>query len=293
MTPAATQPAKRFALRDLAIAKREGRPIVMATGYDYSSANALDAAGVDIVLVGDSAAMTVLGLPATRDVTLEEMLMLTRAARRGLTGAMLVGDLPFGTYEESDEQAVATARMFADIGCDAVKMEGAGPTTSRVRAVVASGVPVMGHVGLRPQQLVAGQIAHVEARSADDAIRLLADARDLESAGCFALVFEAVPARVMSALAPHLRVPTIGIGAGPATDGQVLVTHDLLGLTVGHVPKFVKQYASLRDEIVDAAARYADDVRARRFPDAAHSYNMPSAEVDTLRARLSSSVPSA
>lgn len=218
--------------------------------------------------------------------------MLTRAVRRGLTGAMLVGDLPFGTYETSDEQAVATARRFAEIGCDAVKMEGAGPTASRVRAVVASGVPVMGHVGLRPQQLIAGQPAHVEARSADDAIRLFGDGRALEDAGCFAIVVEAVPAAVMSLLAPRIGVPTIGIGAGAATDGQVLVLHDLLGLTVGHVPRFVKQYADLRGRIVDAVTRYADDVRGRRFPDAEHSYNMPSAEVDRLRARLSSAVPS-
>lgn len=291
MTSSSAQTGARFRVADLAAAKRDGRPIVMATGYDYSTAIALDAAGVDIVLCGDSAAMTVLGLPATRDVTLDEMLMLTRAVRRRLTGAMLVGDLPFGTYEQSDDQAVATARRFAEIGCDAVKMEGA--VTSRVRAVVAAGIPVMGHVGLRPQQLVAGQPGHVEAKSADDAVRLFEDAHALETAGCFALVIEAVPAQVMAELAPRLRIPTIGIGAGPSTDGQVLVTHDLLGLTSGHIPKFVKQYADLRRTIIDAVAHYADDVRARRFPDVAHTYGMRSAEVDALRTRLSSFVPSA
>jgi 3-methyl-2-oxobutanoate hydroxymethyltransferase len=281
-----TERGARFGVGDLAAAKRAGRPIVMATGYDFASASALDAAGVDIVLVGDSAAMTVLGLPATRDVTLDEMLMLTRAVRRGLTGAMLVGDLPFGTYEESDERALATARRFTDIGCDAVKMEGAGATASRAHAVIAAGIPVMGHVGLRPQQLSAGQPGYVEARTADDAMTLLADANALEAAGCFALVFEAVPAAVMTELAPHLHVPTIGIGAGASTDGQVLVTHDLLGLTAGHVPKFVKRYAELRRDIVDAVTRYADDVRTRRFPDATHTYGVRAAEMDALRARL-------
>lgn len=184
MTSPNARTAPPFGINDLAAAKRDGRPIVMATGYDFASANALDAAGVDIVLVGDSAAMTVLGLPATRDVTLDEMLMLTRAVRRGLSGALLVGDLPFGTYEDSDAQAVATARRFADIGVDAVKMEGAGATASRARAVIAAGIPVMGHVGLRPQQLVAGQRAYVEGRTADDAMTLLKDANELEAAGC-------------------------------------------------------------------------------------------------------------
>lgn len=276
----------RFGLNDLARAKRAGRPIVMATAYDYVSARAIDEAGIDIALVGDSAATTVLGLPVTRQVSLDEMLMLARAVRRGLSGAMLIGDLPFNTYESSDEQAVATARCFAEIGCEAVKMEGAGATTSRVRAVVAAGIPVMGHVGLRPQQLTPGESAHVEGKSAADALRLLDEARALESAGVFAIVFEAVPALVMESLTPLLRVPTIGIGAGAATDGQVLVTHDLLGMTEGHVPKFVKAYAELRHTMIDAFARYADDVRSRRFPDLTHSYGIPAAEVEALRRQL-------
>jgi 3-methyl-2-oxobutanoate hydroxymethyltransferase len=276
----------RFKVGDLAEAKRAGRPIVMATGYDYVSARAIDAAGVDIVLVGDSAATTVLGLPVTREVTLDEMLMLTRAVRRGITNAMLVGDLPFGTYESSDEQAVATARVYADIGCDAVKMEGAGEIASRVRAVVDSGMPVMAHVGLRPQRLTAGEAARVEGRSADDAMRLLDDAHALEDAGCCSMVVEAVPASVMALLAPLIDVPTIGIGAGWSTDGQVLVTTDLLGLTDGHVPKFVKSYADLRVQMIGAFERFAEDVRARRFPDEAHSYGVPAREVEALQQRL-------
>ena len=276
----------RFTVADVAEAKQAHRPIVMATGYDFSSARALDAAGVDIVLVGDSAATTVLGMPFTRDVTLDEMLMLTRAVRRGLSGPMLIGDLPFGSYEDSDHHAVATAQRFADIGCDAVKMEGAGTTVSRARAVIAAGIPVMGHVGLRPQQMSPDTPAHVEARTADDAMALLEDAHALEAAGCFAIVFEAVPARVTELLVPLLRIPTIGIGAGPATDGQVLVTHDLLGLTDGHVPRFVKQYADLKREMADAFTRYADDVRARRFPESAHSYGAPASELEALQRRL-------
>jgi 3-methyl-2-oxobutanoate hydroxymethyltransferase len=276
----------RFTLADLAAAKRAGRPLVMATGYDFASARALSAAGVDMVLVGDSAATTVLGMPVTREVTVDEMLMLTRAVRRGLDGPLLIGDLPFGTYEASDAQAVATARRFAEIGCDMIKMEGAGPITARARAVAAAGIPVMGHVGLRPQQLRSGEPAHVEARSADAAVALLEDARALEAAGCCAIVFEAVPARATAVIAPHIGIPIIGIGAGPATDGQVLVSHDLLGLTEGHVPKFVKRYAELGREMRDAFARYAEDVRARRFPAEAHNYGIPAIELEALTQRL-------
>ena len=259
----------------------------MATGYDFASASALDAAGVDIVLVGDSAAMTVLGLPATRDVTLDEMLMLTRAVRRGLAGAMLVGDLPFGDLRGVRR---ASRRDCALVRGDRVRRGedgGRGPhgftRASRDRCRDSGD----GARGTTPQQLIGGQPAHVEARSADDAMTLLSDANALEAAGCFALVVEAVPAPVMAALTSRIQVPTIGIGAGPSTDGQVLVTHDLLGLTAGHIPKFVKRYAELRRDIIDAVARYADDVRARRFPDAAHAYGMRSAEVEALRARLS------
>ncbi len=275
-------------IADLRRKRDQREPIVMVTAYDFGSARAMDAAGVDMVLVGDSAATTALGLEATKQVTLDEMLMLTRAVRRGLTEPMLVGDLPFGTYENSNEQAVATAKRFAEIGCDAVKLEGAGLMVERVRAVIASGVPVMGHVGLGPQRLEPGEPGRVEARSAESAMRLLADARELEAAGCFSLIFEAVPAPVSERLVPLLGIPIIGIGAGAATDGQVLVTYDLLGLTDGHVPRFAKRYAELKTAMVEAAQAYAAEVRGRRFPDAAHSYGMAAEEVARLDDRLGS-----
>ena len=276
----------KFELPHVQRRKRDGQPIVMVTAYDYASARAMDAAGVDIVLVGDSAATTVLGLEATRLVTIEEMLMLTRAVRRGLTDALLVGDMPYGTYEDSDDQAVETARRFADIGCDAVKLEGAGEMVSRVSAVIAAGIPVMGHVGLAPQVLRPGEPGRVEARTADGAMRLLRDARALEAAGCFALIFEAVPAPVSERIVPLLVVPIIGIGAGLATDGQVLVTYDLLGMTDGHVPRFVKRYGELKSAMIEAAAAYVGEVRGRQFPDKAHSYGMDARELELLDQRL-------
>ncbi len=258
----------------------------MATAYDFPSACAIDEAGIDMALVGDSAAMTILGLPATRDVSLDEMLMLTRAVHRGLKRPLLVGDLPFGTYEKSDEQALTTARYFVDAGCDTVKMEGAGATISRVRALTAAGIPVVGHLGLTPQALRAGDVARVEAKSSDAALRLLEDAKALEAAGCVALIFEAVPAPVSEQLVPHLEIPVIGIGAGVSTDGQVLVTSDLLGLTRGRVPKFVRQYATLGDEMTSALEQFAEDVRSRRFPAPEHTYPMDAGEVAKLVERL-------
>jgi 3-methyl-2-oxobutanoate hydroxymethyltransferase len=278
----------RFTLDDLRDRKRRGIPLVMATAYDYVTAAAIDDAGIDLALVGDSAAMTILGLPATREVSLDEMLMLTRAVRRGLRRALLIGDLPFGTYETSDEQALTTARQFAAVGCDAVKMEGGGEVVSRVRALGAEGIRVVGHLGLTPQRLKPGETARVEAKSSDAALKLLADAKALEAAGCVAMIFEAVPAAVSDQLVPQIEVPVIGIGAGAALDGQVLVTADLLGLTRGHIPKFVKRYAQLGDAMVDALTRYAADVRDRRFPDAEHTYAMDAAERAALAARLRS-----
>jgi 3-methyl-2-oxobutanoate hydroxymethyltransferase len=279
-------PSNRFTLELLAGAKARRMPIVMATAYDFPSACALDEAGVDLALVGDSAAMTILGLPATREVTLDEMLMLTRAVRRGLKRPLLVGDLPFGTYEKSDEQAINTARLFVDAGCDTVKMEGAGNTVSRVRALTAARIPVVGHLGLTPQALRAGDVARVEAKSSDTALQLFEDAKELEASGCVAMIFEAVPAPVSEQIVPLLDIPVIGIGAGSSTDGQVLVTSDLLGLTRGRVPKFVRQYAQLGDAMTDALARFAEDVRARRFPGAEHTYPMSPSEVAKLVERL-------
>ncbi len=268
--------------------KRLGEPLVMVTAYDYPSARAAEAAGVDLVLVGDSAATTVLGYNATTPVVLEDMLVLARAARRGLSTPLLIGDLPFGSYEVSDEQAITTAmRMVKEAGCDAIKLEGGGAASaSRARAIVAAGIPVMGHVGLTPQTSTALGGWKAQGRTATAAARIASEALALQEAGCFALVFEAIPSAVTEELMPLLEIPVIGIGAGPATDGQVLVFHDLLGIRDGLGPRFVKRYANIQQEMNDGVAAYAEDVRARRYPGPEHTYKIDPAELAELRERL-------
>src|SRR5947209_12397585 len=251
----------------LAEKKRLAEPIVMVTAYDYPSAQVAQEAGVDLVLVGDSGAMTVLGYPSTVPVSTEEMLMLAAAVRRGLSTPFLVGDLPFGSYEASDEQAVATAQRFIkEAGCDAVKLERGGTSVQRARAIVDAGIPVMGHVGLTPQTATALGGYRAQGRTAERALEVARDAIALQAAGCFSIVFEAIPAAVSAELMELLEIPVIGIGAGPATDGQVLVFHDLLGIRDGLGPRFVKRYASLQDEMDAGVSAYAADVRSRRYP---------------------------
>src|SRR5215216_5890218 len=211
--------------------KRLGEPIVMVTAYDFPSARAAEEAGVDLVLVGDSGAMTVLGYQSTVPVTLDEMLMLSAAARRGLTTPMLIGDLPFGSYEGSDVEAIKTAQRFVkEAGCDAIKLERGGSSVARARAVVESGIPVMGHVGLTPQTATALGGYRSQGRTAERGLEVMRDALALQEAGCFAIVFEAIPSALAELIMPRMEIPVIGIGAGPATDGQVLVFHDLLGI---------------------------------------------------------------
>ena len=257
--------------------KRLGEPIVMVTAYDYPSARAAEAAGVDLVLVGDSAATTVLGYNATTPVELEDMLVLARAVRRGLRTPLMIGDLPFGSYEVSDEQAIATAlRMVKEAGCEVVKLEGGGEASvSRARAIVGAGIPVMGHVGWKAQ-----------GRTAAAAARIAAEALALQQAGCVALVFEAIPSAVAEELMPRIEVPVIGIGAGPATDGQVLVFHDLLGIRDGLGARFVKRYANLQEEMNSGVAAFAEDVRTGRYPGPEHTYSIDPAELAELHARL-------
>jgi len=269
--------------------KRLGDPIVMITAYDYPSARAAEAAGVDLVLVGDSAATTVLGHNATTPVELEEMLVLARAVRRGLRTPLLIGDLPFGSYEVSDEQAISTAmRMVKQAGCEVVKLEGGGEASvRRVRAIVGAGIPVMGHVGLTPQTSTALGGWKAQGRTAQAAMRIAEEALALQRAGCFALVFEAIPSAVTEELMPSIEVPVIGIGAGPATDGQVLVFHDLLGIREGLGPRFVKRYANLQREMDAGVAAFAEDVRARRYPGPEHTYSIDPGELAQLHLLLS------
>jgi 3-methyl-2-oxobutanoate hydroxymethyltransferase len=230
----------------------------------------------------------VLGYSATTPVRLEDMLVLAAAARRGLRTPLLIGDLPFGSYEISDEQAVATAvRMVQEAGCDAVKLEGGGPApASRARAIAGAGIPVMGHVGLTPQTSTTLGGWKAQGRSAQAAAKIGAQAVALQEAGCFAIVFEAIPAAIAAELMGRMEVPVIGIGAGPATDGQVLVFHDLLGIRDGLGPRFVKRYANLQEEMNAGVTAYAEDVRARRYPGPEHTYKVDAAEVAELRTLL-------
>lgn len=278
---------KRITLTSLAAKKAANEPIVMVTAYDHPSARIADQVGIDIVLVGDSAANVVLGYESTVPVTVEEMLMLTRAVRRGLRSALLVADLPFGSYEASDEQAVRTAQRFVkEGGADAVKLERAGTSVDRARAVIQAGIPVMGHVGLTPQAATALGGYRVQGRTAGQAEQLIHDALELQAAGCFAVVLEAVPAAVTELLAPMMACVVIGIGAGAAADGQVLVWHDLLGLSSGHIAKFVRKFADLHAETIRGLTAYAAAVRQHEFPAPEHTYAIPPDELAALRAKL-------
>lgn len=281
-------PTKRLSLRDLDAMKQAREPIVMVTAYDFPSAQIVEEAGVDMVLVGDSAAMTVLGYDSTVPVTTDEMLMLTKAVRRALTKPLLVGDLPFGSYEASDEIAIATAQRFIkEAGVDLVKIERGGATVERARALVNAGIPVVGHVGLTPQTATSLGGYRAQGRTADAALTVIDDALALQDAGVSVLVIEAVPSEVTAALAPLLRIPLIGIGAGADADGQVLVFHDLLGIYAGGVAKFVKRYADVRGVSIAGVAAYASEVRERVYPGPEHGYGMAEGEAARLHELLS------
>ncbi|HKJ36152.1 MAG TPA: 3-methyl-2-oxobutanoate hydroxymethyltransferase [Solirubrobacterales bacterium] len=264
-----------------------GEPIVMVTAYDYPSARVVEEAGADLVLVGDSGAMTVLGHDSTVPVGMDEMLMLAAAVRRGLKTPLLIGDMPFGSYEQSNEQAVANAQRFIkEAGCDAVKLERGGASVDRARAIIRAGIPVMGHVGLTPQTATQLGGYKAQGRTGEKASEIAEDAFALQAVGCFAIVFEAVPAAVSEALMPKMEVPVIGIGAGPATSGQVLVFHDLLGINTGHVARFVKRYAAIHAEMVDGVGGYAREVREGSFPGDEHTYSIDPDELKALREYL-------
>jgi 3-methyl-2-oxobutanoate hydroxymethyltransferase len=275
---------KPVTLPRLAEMKAAGEPIVMVTAYDYPSARVAEEAGVDLVLVGDTAAMVVLGYPGTEPVSMEEMIVLGRAVRRGVKTALMVGDMPMGSYEASNELAVQSAqRLVKETGCKVVKLEAGGTSVERARAIVRAGIPVMGHVGLTPQTATALGGYRTQGKTAQGAVQLLEDALALQSVGCFAVVFEAIPAAIAEEIAAQLEIPAIGIGAGPATAGQVLVYHDLLGITTGRSPKFVKRYAEIHEAMVEGVSRYAEEVRSHRFPAAEHVYSIEPAELAEFR----------
>jgi 3-methyl-2-oxobutanoate hydroxymethyltransferase len=281
---AAGEPRRPITLTKLGEMRALGEPIVMVTAYDHPSAKVAEAAGIDIVLVGDSAANNVLGYADTVPVTVEELLMLTAAVSRGLRTPLLVGDLPFGSYEASDEQAIATAHRFVkEAGCDAVKLEG---SAQRARAIVKAGVPVMGHVGLTPQTATALGGYRAQGRTAERARAVLDEALELQDAGCFAIVFEAIPADVTDVIMGAMEIPVIGIGAGSSTDGQVLVLHDLLGIHGGFQPKFVKRFADVRGEMLRGLQAYTEEVRTRAFPGPEHTYGIAPEEMARLKEQL-------
>lgn len=260
-----------------------GEAITMVTAYDYSSGRLADEAGIDVALVGDSLAMTMLGHPHTLAVTVDEMLVFARAVSRACARTLVVADLPYGSYTVSEEEAVRNALRFVkEAGVDAVKLEGGMGVVPVVRRLVGAGIPVMGHIGLTPQSLAILGGFRVQGRSAPAVRGLLHDAHALEEAGAFAIVVEAVPARVAQAITEAVGVPTIGIGAGPHCGGQVLVWHDLFGLYHGHTPRFARRYADAGQLIAEGLAAYAADVRARRFPGPEHSYGLPATEQDAV-----------
>ena len=278
--PATPAPGK-LPITELAEMKVRHQPIVMVTAYDAPGGRLADEAGADLVLVGDSAAMTMLGHASTVPATMDEMLMLTRAVTRGATRPLVIADMPFGSFQVSDEEAVTNAiRFVKDAGADAVKLEGAGAMLSRVRAIVDASIPVMGHIGLTPQSATMLGGFKAQGRTAEKAIALLDDARALDAAGCFSLVLEAVPAPVAARITREVSIPTIGIGAGADCDGQVLVWHDILGLYEGRAARFVKRYAEVGETIREALTEFAADVRQHRFPEEQHTYAMPGEELE-------------
>jgi len=254
--------------------KDEGRRFAVITAYDFLSARLLDEAGIPILLVGDSLGMVMLGHPTTLPVTMEDMLHHARAVARGSRQALLVGDMPFMSYQASEDQAVANAGRFVqEAGMHAVKLEGGGRAVEITRRLTEAGIPVMGHLGLTPQSVHQMGGFKVQGKSKAQADRILADALALEDAGAFSIVLEGMPSELARKVTASLHVPTIGIGAGPGTDGQVLVFHDMMGVTTGKAPKFVKRYANLAGEITRAAEQYAREVAAGTFPGPEHEYS--------------------
>jgi len=283
--PISTAPTTRKKVTTLTLRqkKERGEIITMLTAYDYPTAMAMDKAGIDAILVGDSLAMVVLGYENTLPVTMDEMLHHSRAVARGAKSALLVGDMPFMSYQISVEEAVRNAgRFLQQGGMDAVKLEGGRERVDAIRAITGAGIPVMGHIGLTPQSINQLGGFRAQGKTASAAKRLVEDALLLEEAGCFSIVLEAVPARLAELISKKLSIPTIGIGAGAGCDGQVLVTHDVLGLFDRFTPKFVKQYADFHKEMQKAFADYIEDVETKRFPAEVHTVGMNDKEWEEL-----------
>jgi len=269
--------------------KTEGRKVAWVTAYDFPTGQLVDMAGLDMVLVGDSLGNNVLGYENTIPVTMDEMIIHAQAVTRGCKYALVIGDMPFMSYQASREDAIRNAgRFMKEARCDAVKLEGGRTMVDTVRTIVQAGIPVMGHLGLTPQSEAMMGGLKVQARTADDARKLLEDALALEEAGCFAVLVEAIPARVAQIVRDRLKVPVYGIGAGPHVDGQVLIFHDMFGLFQAFTPRFAKQYADLGKQIVEGLSQYAHEVREGSFPGREHSFTIPTEELEKLRGSLGS-----
>lgn len=277
---------KKITITDIQNKKREGKKITMLTAYDYPMARLVDEAGIDVILVGDSLGMVVLGYESTVSVTMDEMIHHSKAVRRGTKCAFLVGDMPFMSYQISKEEAVRNAgRFMKEAGCDAVKLEGGDEVLDVTKAIVDTGIPVLGHLGLTPQTISKLGGYKIQGKDAKAAKRILEQALKLKDAGCFAIVLECVPDKVAKLITEKLTIPTIGIGAGSYCDGQVLVTNDMVGLFDRFVPKFVKQYVKLSTLISDGLKKYRDEVEKGIFPDQAHSFAIKEEEIRKLKKR--------
>lgn len=270
---------KKVTTQTFRLKKRRGEPITMLTAYDFATARAVDRAGIDSILVGDSLGMVILGYENTLPVTMEDMIHHCKAVARGAQYALLIGDMPFLSYQASVEDAVRNAgRFLQEAGMDAVKLEGGRERVEAIRAIVGAGIPVQGHLGLTPQSVHVMGGFRTQAKKAEDAKRLIEDALLVQEAGCFSLVLESIPPRLAELVSQQLDIPTIGIGAGVGCDGQVLVSHDLLGLFDRFTPHFVKKYAELHQDMHDAFHAYKEEVETRMFPGPEHAYEMKDAE---------------
>lgn len=263
--------------------KGSGEKISVLTAYDYSMSLACDRAGVDVLLVGDSAGMVILGYPSTAPVGMQEMLMFCGAVSRGARRAMIVGDMPFGSYQPGASTAVENAVLLVKAGCDAVKLEGGAEIAGTVRAIVDAGIPVMGHIGLKPQTCSLWEGYRLQGRTSEAAERLVADARVLEKAGAYSIVLEMVASEAAEIITKEVSIPTIGIGSGSGCDGQVLVLHDMLGIYEDIKPRFVRRYAELSKSIYDAVSRYSEDVKAGRFPEESNTFHMSPEELAKMK----------
>jgi 3-methyl-2-oxobutanoate hydroxymethyltransferase len=279
--------SKKTTVLDVQAAKAEGRKLVMVTAYDYPFGLLADQAGVDIVLVGDSLGMVVMGLDGTVEVTMENMIHHIQAVVRGCKNPLVVGDMPFMSYNTSIRDAIINAgRLMKEGGCDVVKLEGGVDFAPTIQAIVRAGIPVQGHIGLTPQTASALGGFKMQGRDSAAAKQIIEDARALEQAGVFSIILEAVPAPLGKLVAEAVAVPVIGIGAGVDVDGQVLVTHDMLGLFDKFIPKFVKQYTQIRTIILDAMNAYKEDVQSEAFPGPEHSFKMPEETLEQLKKEL-------